>query len=152
MGGKGGGGNSEPGWMPIWRAEQEKQAKAKSEADAAALRQTEAAKRAADDAAYQERLAAADKVKSDKAAADKATADADAAAKAEADKLAHTPLGYPISSGGAIAAPGATDNAPGTTLGDGLGGAVLSPPSYWVGGTGKGANTGRTSGAIKTVV
>jgi len=153
MGGKGGGGSSEPGWMPIWRAEQEKQAKAKAEADAAALRQQEADKRAADDAAAAEKKAASDQAKADKAAADKLAADTAAADAAAADKLAHTPLGNPIDSGGAIATPGAADNAPGTTLGDGLGGAVLRPPQYWVGGTGKGTgNTGRSTGAIKTVV
>jgi membrane protein involved in colicin uptake len=137
MGGKGGGGNDEPGWMPTWRAEQEKIAKAKADQDA-----IDAANKAAADKAAKEQ-AAADKAAA--AAADKAAKDADKAAsdkaasdKAAADKLAlETPLGPSIQAGGAITQPTAAGNPTlgGAGAGDALGGAVLDPPKYWVGGT-----------------
>jgi len=63
MGGKGGGGGGDQQYAYMMQQQQAAAAKAKSEADAAALRKTEAEKRAADDAAYAERLAAAEKVR-----------------------------------------------------------------------------------------
>jgi membrane protein involved in colicin uptake len=145
MGGKGGG-NEQPGWMPYWQAEQDKIAKAKAEADAKAAADKAASDKAAADQAAADKAAA-------KAAADaKTKADKDAAAKAAADKAAadklarETPLGPPISAGGAITQPDLT--TPGAGLGtdttgtagtgagagDLLGGAVVNPPSYWTGG------------------
>jgi len=147
MGGKGGGGGGEPGWAPVWRAEQEKIAKAKADQDA----KDTAAKLASDKAAKEQAAAdkaAADQADADKAAADKAAADTAAADKAAADKLAlETPLGPGIDPGGGI-------DQPVAGVGDVLGGAVLKPPKYWVGGMDQYASspqTGKGAGAIKTV-
>ena len=137
MGGKGGGGNDEPGWMPIWRAEQEKQAKAKADQDAIDAANKAAADRAAKEQAAADKAAAA---AADKAAkdAEKSASDKAAADKAAADKLAlETPIGPAIQAGGAITQPTASGNPAvpgGTGAGDTLGGAVLDPPKYWVGG------------------
>jgi membrane protein involved in colicin uptake len=152
MGGKGGGGNEEPGWMPAYRAQQ---AKDKEAADKAAADKAASDKAAADQAAADQKAAdkaAADQAAADKSAADKAASDQAAADKAAADKLAHTPLGNPIQAGGAITTPTSAGNAAGTEgLGNALGGSVLSPPSYWVGGANKTNPTGRSTGAIKTI-
>ena len=67
--------------------------------------------------------------------------------------LATAPTGTPIGTGGGIAGPSAAGNSAGG-LGDALGGSVLKPPQYWVGGINQygtpSQNTGRTEGAVKT--
>jgi hypothetical protein len=68
--------------------------------------------------------------------------------------LATAPTGTPLGAGGAITGPTAAGNKPGGSLGEGLGGSVLKPPQYWVGGINQygtpAQNTGRTPGALKT--
>jgi membrane protein involved in colicin uptake len=162
MGGKGGGGNSEPGWMPYWRADQERIAKEKLAADTAAFDAKTKADKAAKAQAAADK-AAADKAASDKAAADKTAADKVISDKAAADKLAReTPLGPAIQAGGAItqptpnplaAAPAGLASDANTATGSAgnvLGGAVLSPPSYWNGGGGYGPRTPRQSSSLRT--
>ena len=134
MGGKGGGGNDQPGWMPVWQAEQDRIAKEKLEADTASAAADAAAKKAAKEQAAADKAAAAeaDRVakEAEKTASDKAASD-----KAAADKLAlETPIGDAIPAGGAITQPTAAGNPAGSGAGDALGGAVLDPPKYWVGG------------------
>jgi membrane protein involved in colicin uptake len=158
MGGKGGG-DSTPGWYPVWQA-----AQAKQQQDAALAANQAAADKAASDKAAADQAAAnkaaADQAASDKAASDKAASDQAAAdAAAAADKAAHTPLGPAVSSGGAITnqptaagnpAPGNTGGTAPPSSGDVLGGAVMTPPNYWVGGLGQATSTGRTRGNITT--
>jgi len=127
---------------------------------AAAPPDTSAADKAAAD------KAAADKAASDKAAADKAAADAAAVAAAPAPTTnlvtPDTPsvTGTPVAAAEPVAALGAPietgtplGTPPATETGDLLGGAVLKPPKYWVGGLDaqtSEAQTGRSHGALKT--
>jgi len=60
------------------------------------------------------------------------------------------PAPPPTSAGGAIPGPTAAGNPPITSLGNGLGDAVLSPPKYWVGGIDSTRNTKKGSGSLKT--
>ena len=133
-------------------------------APAAAAPDTSAADKAAAD------KAAADKAASDKAAADKAAADAAAVAAAPkattnldvpntpsltGDPAAPAAPVAPVAALGAPVAPGTPlgTPAPATETGDLLGGAVLKPPKYWVGGLDaqtSESQTGRTGGSIRT--
>ena len=135
MGGKGGGGNDQPGWMPAWQAEQDRIAKEKLDADTAAAASDAAAKKAAKEQAAADKAAAAEADRVAKAA-EKDASDKAASDKAAADKLAlETPIGPAINAGGAITQPTAAGNPAGSGgAGDALGGAVLDPPKYWVGG------------------
>lgn len=144
MGGKGGGGNSEPGWMPTWRAEQDRLAKEKLAADTAAFNEEAAAKKAAKAQAAADKEAARVAAET-AAAADKTAKDTAAAEKAAADqKIRETPIGPAIGAGGGINQPGgsaanplslASDaNTALSSAGNVLGGAVLSPPNYWTNG------------------
>jgi len=136
---------------------------------------TSAADKAAADKAAADK-AASDKTAADKAAADKAAADQAAADKAAADAAAvaaapaattnlgvpDTPsvTGTPVAPAEPVAALGAPietgtplGTPPATETGDLLGGAVLKPPKYWVGGLDaqtSESQTGRTHGAMKT--
>lgn len=131
MGGKGGGGGGEPGWMPYWKADQARIAKEKEAADAAA-----AAAKAAQPAPAP--------------AAAPAPEPAAAAAPAAAEPVAQ---GTPLDAGGAVDQP-TGGNSESMGLGDALGGAVLKPPQYWVGGVDSynvaDTATGRNAGSLKT--
>jgi hypothetical protein len=93
-------------------------------------------------------------------AAPAAFADAPApAAPAPAPEVAPpAPSGPAASAGGPIPQPTAAGNpTPGNTggtqgpsSGDVLGGSVMAPPNYWVGGLGQSTSTGRTRGNITT--
>ena len=129
MGGKGGGGD-EPGWVPIYRAEQARLAKEKSDADAAA-----SAKATADAAA------AAQKTVDDAKAAPAATTTSDtpaAAAAAAEPPPANNTLAPSIGGGGTTVDPNSPfgTGSGTTTAGDTLGGSVLNPPKYWTGNIG----------------
>jgi hypothetical protein len=133
-----------------------------SAADKAAADKAAADKAASDKAAADK--AAADKVVADKAAADKAAADAAAVAAApkattnlatpDTPSVTKTgaapvaPIGTPIETGTPLGTP-----APATETGDLLGGAVLKPPKYWVGGLDAQTSDslgGRGRGALRT--
>lgn len=145
MGGKGGGGG-EPGWMPVWRAEQARLAKEKADQDAR------------DEAA---RVAAAAKLPEPKAAAPEPEAPKP---EPEPDPGPPDPLGPAIDPGGAIeqpdqlGSPSAFGNtlaikspfgagAVANTTGDVLGGAVAEPAAF---GTAQGAGVG-DSKKLKTI-
>jgi len=65
--------------------------------------------------------------------------------------LATEPTGTPISAGGEITGPSASGNgAPATPLGDTLGGSVLKPPKYWVGGIDSTSAPKRGGGSLRT--
>jgi hypothetical protein len=145
MGGKGGGGGDN-GQAAYYAAQQDAENKKRIADETAAFDAKTKADKAAKAQAAADKKAAADAAKA-KAAADKAAADQAAADKAAADKIkAETPIGPAISAGGAIDQPETPGvalrvnstgmNSPGSTvsLGSVLGGAVVDPPSYWVGG------------------
>jgi hypothetical protein len=129
MGGKGGGGNEEPGWMPAWRAEQARLASEKETADAAA------------------RAAAA-------AEPEAAPVTEAPAQEAAPNPLANMPAAPATDT--TVAPPASLGGTPAPGAGDSLGGAVLKPPRYWTGGldqyesahrTGRG---GAGAGSIRT--
>ena len=60
-----------------------------------------------------------------------------------------TPMGPAIGAGGAITQPTAGGNNTSANSGDVLGGAVLKPPNYWVGGIST-PTSGRGSGRLTT--
>jgi membrane protein involved in colicin uptake len=153
MGGKGGGAPDNSAYIAQVQRQQDA---IKAEKDKEIADQAAAAKSASDAITNEQKAAqkaAADQAAAEKAASDKTASDKAAADKALADQVAHTPLGYPIQSGGAITTPSSSGNAPGSdTLGGALGGSIISPPDYWVGsGSSSAGNTGRSAGAIKTV-
>lgn len=87
------------------------------------------------------------------AAAAPAAAPAAAAPVATPAAVIAEPSGPAIGPGGAVAQPTAAGNQSTASAGDTLGGAVLKPPTYWVGGldqTETAPKTGRGSAAIKT--
>jgi len=168
MGGKGGGGGDN-GQAAYYAQQQDAANKARIEKETAAAAEVTKAQKAAKAQAAADKKAAADAVKA-KADADKAAADQAAADKAAAEqKIRETPLGPAIQAGGAITQPtpnngGGTPNplalpsdantAPGSAVGAGnvLGGAVLSPPSYWAGSHAYGPRTPRQSSLRTTNV
>jgi len=81
-----------------------------------------------------------------------APAPAPAAMVAPPPPLSTEPIGPPIAAGGGVAPPAGSGVGTGTTGGE-LGGAVLKPPKYWIGGLNQYSSapkTGKGAGSLKT--